>query len=92
MSRTIWTIVVLYAVLMAIIHLPSVQAFIASELKEEIEERIGTRVEIESVNFGFLNRVIVDGFEVYDQNKERLLKSSRISVKIDLIDIMSGKG
>ena len=91
MSRTIWTIVVLYAVLMAIIHLPSVQAFIASELKEEIEERIGTRVEIESVNFGFLNRVIVDGFEVYDQNKERLLKSSRISVKIDLIDIMSGK-
>ena len=91
MSRTIWTIVVLYAVLMAVIHLPSVQAFIASELKEEIEERIGTRVEIESVNFGFLNRVIVDGFEVYDQNKERLLKSSRISVKIDLIDIMSGK-
>ena len=76
---------------MAVIHLPSVQAFIASELKEEIEERIGTRVEIESVKLGFLNRIIVDGFEVYDQNKERLLKSSRVSAKIDLIDLMNGK-
>ena len=64
LSRTIWTIVVLYAVLMAVIHLPSVQAFIASGLKEKIEERIGTRVEIEKVNLGFLNRIIVDGFEV----------------------------
>ena len=91
MSRTIWTIVVLYAVLMAVIHLPSVQAFIASELKEKIEETIGSRVEIESVNLGFLNRIIVDGFEVYDQNKERLLKSSRVSAKIDLIDLMNGK-
>ena len=63
---------------MAVIHLPSVQVFIASELKEKIEEAIGTRVEIESVNLGFLNRVIVDGFEVYDKNKERLLKSSRV--------------
>ena len=91
LSRTIWTIVVLYAVLMAVIHLPSVQAFIASELKEKIEETIGSRVEIESVNLGFLNRIIVDGFEVYDQNKERLLKSSRVSAKIDLIDLMNGK-
>ena len=91
LSRTIWTIVVLYAVLMAVIHLPSVQAFIASGLKEKIEERIGARVEIEKVNLGFLNRIIVDGFEVYDQNKERFLKSSRVSVKIDLIDLMSGK-
>ena len=91
MSRTIWTVVVLYAVLMAVIHLPSVQVFIASELKEKIEEAIGTRVEIESVNLGFLNRVIVDGFEVYDKNKERLLKSSRVSAKIDLIDLMNGK-
>ena len=54
-------------------------------------ETIGTRVEIESVNLGFLNRVIVDGFEVYDKNKERLLKSSRVSAKIDLIDLMNGK-
>ena len=69
----------------------SVQAFIASGLKEKIEERIGSRVEIEKVNLGFLNRIIVDGFEVYDQNKERFLKSSRVSVKIDLIDLMSGK-
>ncbi|MBO4482277.1 MAG: translocation/assembly module TamB [Prevotella sp.] len=91
MSRTIWTVVVLYAVLMVMLHLPSVQAFIASELKEKIEERIGSRVEIEKVDLGFLNRIIVDGFEVYDQNKERFLKSSRVSVKIDLIDLMSGK-
>ena len=76
---------------MAVTHLPSVQAFIASELKEKIEERIGSRVEIEKVDLGFLNRIIVDGFEVYDQNKERFLKSSRVSVKIDLIDLMSGK-
>lgn len=91
LSRTIWTIVGLYAVLMAVVHLPSVQAFIADTLKEKIEETIGSRVEIERVNLGFLNRVVVDGFEVYDQNKERLLKSSRVSVKIDLIDLMSGK-
>ena len=91
MSRTIWTTVVLYAVLMVMLHLPSVQAFIASGLKEKIAERIGSRVEIEKVDLGFLNRLIVDGFEVYDQNNERFLKSSRVSVKIDLIDLMSGK-
>ena len=91
MSRTIWTTVVLYAVLMVMLHLPSVQAFIASGLKEKIGERIGSRVEIEKVDLGFLNRLIVDGFEVYDQNNERFLKSSRVSVKIDLIDLMSGK-
>lgn len=76
---------------MAVIHLPSVQTFIANGLKEKIEETIGSRVEIERVDLGFLNRIVVDGFEVYDQNKERLLKSSRVSVKIDLIDLMSGK-
>ena len=91
LSRTIWTFVVLYAVLMAIIHLPSVQTLIADELKEKIGETIGSRVEIERVDLGFLNRIVVDGLEVYDQNKERLLKSSRVSVKIDLIDLMSGK-
>ena len=76
---------------MVAINLPSVQALIASGLKEKIEETIGTRVEIERVNLGFLNRVIVDGFVVYDQNKERLLKSSRVSAKIDLIDLINGK-
>lgn len=77
--------------LMAVLHLPSVQTFIADTLKEKIGETIGSRVEIERVDLGFLNRVVVDGFEVYDQNKERLLKSSRVSVKIDLIDLLSGK-
>lgn len=91
LSRTVWTIVGLYAVLMVAIHIPSVQTFIAGNIKNALVDKLDTRVEIGRVDLGFLNRVIVDGLDVYDKHHKLMLHTSRVSAKIDIIDLISGK-
>ena len=38
-----------------------------------------------------MNRVIIDDILIYDQNGQKLLTSSRASVKIDLIPLLEGR-
>ena len=90
-SGVIWTLVGLYVTLIVLLHIPAVQSFIGTKAGEILSEKFDTKVSVGRVDIGFLNRLIVDDLQMFDQNQRPLLKASRASVKIDLLELAKGK-
>ena len=65
---TIWTIIAIYLAVITLAHLPFVQNWLGDKVSSMIAKKLDTKVEIGNIHLGFLNRVVVDGVEVYDQN------------------------
>ena len=91
LSRTIWTLVIIYALLMTMLHIPVIQTGIAGLVSSGLSEKVGAQVTLKRVDLGFLNRIVIDEMSVLDLNKERLLRLPRLSAKIDVIDLIQGK-
>lgn len=72
-------------------HIPSFQTWIGGCVEDALMKTLGTKVIVERVDLGFLNRIIVDGLTVYDQRGKKMLVSTRLSAKIDIIDLMEGR-
>lgn len=84
----VWTIICLYLLVIVAIHIPAVQGKIASITASAISQKLGTKVIIGRVDLGFLNRLIVDDVLIYDQHNKKMLKSARLSVKINMIPLL----
>ncbi len=50
-----------------------------------------TEVSIERVDFGWMNRITLDGVYIKDQHDETLLRAKRMAVKINLLELASNK-
>ena len=87
----IWTLIVLYLLLIVLMHLPSVQTFLGKEVAEALADKFGTKVEVGKVNLGFFNRIIIDDIMMYDQQGDSLIYASRLSAKIDYMAATQGK-
>lgn len=87
----VWIVVGAVALTMILTHVPSVQAYIGTKAAEIIGGQLGTKVSIGRVNIGLLNRVIVDDVLIYDQQSKEMMKSARLSVKVDLPELIQGK-
>ncbi len=87
----IWTLIVLYLLLIVLMHLPSVQTFLGKEVAEALADKFGTKVEVGKVNLGFFNRIIIDNVMMYDQQGDSLIYASRLSAKIDYMAATQGK-
>ena len=87
----IWTLIVLYLLLIVLMHLPSVQTFLGKEVVEALADKFGTKVEVGKVNLGFFNRIIIDDVMMYDQQGDSLIYASRLSAKIDYMAATQGK-
>ena len=87
----IWTLIVLYLLLIVLMHLPSVQTFLGKEVAEALADKFGTKVEVGKVNLGFFNRIIIDDVMMYDQQGDSLIYASRLSAKIDYKAATQGK-
>lgn len=87
----IWTLIVLYLLLIVLMHLPSVQTFLGKEVAEALADKFGTKVEVGKVNLGFFNRIIIDDMMMYDQQGDSLIYASRLSAKIDYMAATQGK-
>ena len=87
----IWTLIVLYLLLIVLMHLPSVQTFLGKEVAEALADKFGTKVEVGKVNLGFFNRIIIDDVMMYDQQGDSLFYASRLSAKIDYMAATQGK-
>lgn len=71
----------IYAVIVVLLHIPTVQRFSASEFSKALSEKLGTQVKVENLNLCFLNRVIIDNVLIEDRNKKEMLACHRISAK-----------
>lgn len=87
----IWTLIVLYLLLIVLMHLPSVQTFLGKEVAEALADKFDTKVEVGKVNLGFFNRIIIDDVMMYDQQGDSLIYASRLSAKIDYMAATQGK-
>ncbi|MEE3416215.1 MAG: hypothetical protein VZR53_12705, partial [Prevotella sp.] len=56
-----------------------------------MENKFGTRVSVEKIDIGIFNRLIIDNVQMYDHEEERMLQAYRLSVRIDLLDLLQGK-
>ena len=67
---------------------PRVQQRISIVLATELENHIGTRVNLGGVHWLFPNDIVIDSFEVDDQEGEHLLSVSRIAAKIEWMPLI----
>lgn len=74
-----------------LLHIPAVQRIVASETAEALSEKLGTKVSIGNVNLGFLNRAIIDDVIILDQQHHDMFLCHRLSAKVDILPLLSGK-
>ncbi len=86
----IWTLAGLYLALTILTHVPAVQTFIGSQIAAALSEKLATKVWVGRVDVGLLNRIIVDEVRLQDQRGKEMLRASRISVKISILDLTRG--
>ena len=91
LGTVIWSFVTLYFLVILLTHLPFVQTKIGSTVASAIGSKLGTNVEVGSVNLGFLNRLIIDDVIIYDQKSEELAKIGRLSVKMEWSALAKGR-
>ncbi len=91
MNWIVWSLMALYISLFIITHIPACQRFFGGKVADAISERLATRVNVGSIDLGFLNRLIINDVTLYDQQNRLMLLASRMSVKIDLLALAEGK-
>lgn len=91
LSGVIWSLIALYVLLMTLTHIPAFQTMLANKVADEIGRKLGTKVQMEQVNLGFLNRIIIDNFQLYDQKGEILLRVGRLSVRAEWSSLLKGR-
>ncbi len=87
----VWTVIGSYILLSTLLHIPSIQEYTGNCVSTVLEKKFGNKVSIESVDLGFLNRLIIDGFKFHDKNGKNMLQASRVSVSIDIWQLLQGK-
>ena len=87
----VWTIVCIYLTIVILSHIPAIQNGLGKCVSDALCDKFGTRVTIGRVDLGFINRLIIDDAYIYDKSGKQMLKVSRTSVKIDLIDLINKK-
>lgn len=90
-GTVIWSLVTLYVIVICLTHIPFIQTKIGDSVASVLGEKLGTKVEVGSVNLGFLNRLIIDDVLIYDQKSKELAKIGRLSVKIEWSALVQGR-
>lgn len=87
----IWTLMGLSVTLLVLPQVPVVQEYLGSKVSTALSDKLDTDVSVGRVVVGIPNRVIIDDVNLDDQSGQRMLHAARMSVKIDLIDLIQGK-
>lgn len=82
----------LYLVLFVLLNIPAVKGYLGSVSSDILSEKLGTKVEIGKVDVGLFNRLTLDEVLIYDQQQKRMLESTRISVNIDIFELIRHRG
>lgn len=78
-------------VLIFALDIPRVKTFIARQVATQLEQVLGTKVEINSIEVALLNAVELHDVVLYDRNSELLMSSEMIHAKLRLMPLLQGK-
>lgn len=90
-SWLLWLLVCFYLLLIVMFQVPVVQNFMAQEVASILSHKLGTKVNIGSVNIGFLNHIILDDVHLYDQSHQHMLDATRMAAKVDILPLTQGR-
>jgi len=90
-STTIWTVIAVNLLSAAILRLPGVQQFAGDKVSELLKEKLGTKVHVGRIDLGFLDRIIIDDVQIYDQQQKLMLTVNRMAVKLDYLPLADGR-
>lgn len=90
-GRILWMLVLLYLGVAVVLHVPIVQRWMGDVATSALAAKLNVRVDIGRVDLGFLNRIIIDDVLICDQQKQSMLQASRISAKVDVLDLLYGR-
>ena len=72
-----------------LLNSPKVQRKMSATIASELENHIGTRVEIGGVHWLFPNDIVVDSLSIDDQEGEKLFSARRIAAKMEWKPLIS---
>lgn len=80
-----------YVSIVLALHVPAVKTYVGRQASSALGKMMNTEVSIGSVDLGMLNRLVIDDVLVKDQNGADMLATPRMSVKINIRDLLRGK-
>ena len=81
------TSLTLYLLLLAMGSIPAMQRWSARQLSAWLTQKVQAKVEIKNLRLGLLNRIVIDGICIHDQNDSLMLDIARIAAKIELLPL-----
>lgn len=87
----IWSFIAVYAIVFIVPKIPAVQERLGTEVQKLLSEKLGTKVEIGSIDIRFPNRIIIDRVTILDQQKKEMLRAGRMAGTIDLLPLLQEK-
>lgn len=84
----LWTTIIAYLSIIILIHIPYIQNWLGARISSILAEKLNTRVTVGNIDLGFLNRLIIDNVEVYDQTSKKMISASRLAAKIDYYQLI----
>ncbi len=90
-SYFVVTLLILLVSVILLIRLPSVQNKITQKFINYFEDKIGSRVELESLFVSFPKKIVLEGLYVEDQSADTLLYLRELSIDTDLWGLMDNQ-
>lgn len=84
----LWTAIIAYISVIIFIHIPIVQNWIGKQISDVLASKLNTRVSVGKIDLGFLNRIIIDDVDIYDQASNKMISASRLAAKIDYYQLV----
>lgn len=91
LNTLVWTLLGSYLLLSILLHIPAIQEYTGRCVAKILEDKFGTEVSIGYINLGFLNRLIIDDFNMLDKKDKEMLHASRLSVSMDVTSLLKGQ-
>ncbi|MBE0392909.1 translocation/assembly module TamB domain-containing protein [Flavobacterium sp. PL002] len=90
----LWFVGIIFALLLLVliaIQVPSVQNLAKQKVVAYIQEKVKTKVAIDTLQIGFPKKVILKGVYFEGQNKDTLLAGKELAVDLDMFDLIDNK-
>lgn len=91
MTSIVWLVVGLLVVLGIMVRVPMVQSVIGQRVASLVADKLGTSVSVGRVDVAAFNRVIIDDLCILDQQGKTMVQASRLSAKVSLHALATGR-
>ncbi|MBP6335804.1 MAG: hypothetical protein KA444_10065, partial [Bacteroidia bacterium] len=83
-------LIILCFILVATIHLPSVQKRITYRASNYLSKKISSKVEIQKISFSIFGKAAIEDLKIWDSDQQMIFSSGKIELSTNILDLLSG--